>query len=62
MSDARPIRLAIVGCGDVLRRHYLPALEPLADVVRVEALVDPRRGAAAQVAADIAGWSPGARA
>jgi predicted dehydrogenase len=62
MPADRPIRLAILGCGDVLRRHYLPALEPLADVVRITGLVDPRPGAAAGVAAEIAGWSPGARA
>jgi Predicted dehydrogenases and related proteins len=54
------IRLAIVGCGDVAFRHYLPALEALGDRVRVRALVDPRPGAADRVAEAIAGWSPGA--
>ena len=60
-ADGR-IRLAIVGCGDVAYRHYLPALERLADRVSIEALVDPRPGAAGAAAAAIAGWSRGAAA
>ena len=55
------LRLAIVGCGDVLYRHYLPALAAL-DGVAVRALVDPRPGAADAAAAQIDGWSPGASA
>jgi predicted dehydrogenase len=41
-SDAmeRPIRLAIVGCGDVARRRYLPMLATLADRVDVVACCD----------------------
>jgi len=57
-----PIRLAIVGCGDVAYRHYLPALERLADRVTIAAFVDPRPGAAADAADSVAGWSPGAAA
>jgi len=53
------IRVGIVGCGDVAHRHYLPALESLADVVSVAAVADPRDGAAAAVAAAVAAWSPG---
>jgi predicted dehydrogenase len=55
-------RLAIIGCGDVADRHYLPALEALAEQVSVVALVDPRPGAAERAASAIAAWSPGARA
>ena len=53
-------RLAIVGCGDVLYRHYLPALAALGDRVAVRALVDPRPNAAAAAAESIRAWSPGA--
>ena len=53
------IRVGIVGCGDVVHRHYLPALESMADVVSVAAVADPRDGAAAAVAAAVAAWSPG---
>jgi predicted dehydrogenase len=55
-------RLAIVGCGDVLYRHYLPALEALGDRVAVVALVDPRTNAAAAAAESIRAWSPSAAA
>ncbi len=61
MTDV-PIRIAIVGCGDVAYRHYLPALERLADRVAIAAFVDPRPGAAAEAAASVAAWSPGAAA
>jgi predicted dehydrogenase len=55
------IRLAVIGCGDVAYRHYLPALAAMADRVVVAALVDPKPGAAERAAASVAGWSPGAR-
>jgi predicted dehydrogenase len=57
LSDP-PVRLAIIGCGDVAYRHYLPTLEGLSDKVVVAALVDPRPGAAEQAAASVAAWSP----
>ena len=57
-----PIRLAIVGCGDVLYRHYLPGLQELAGAVRLVAFVDARPGAADRAVAAVADWSPGARA
>ena len=60
MTTDQPIRLLIVGCGDVFARHYRPALEALADRVRIGALVDPRPGAAAVGVRTVAGWSPGA--
>ena len=56
----RKTRLAIVGTGDVAYRHYLPALEALADRVAITAFVDPRPGAAERAAASVAAWSPGA--
>jgi predicted dehydrogenase len=55
-----PLRIGIVGCGDVATRHYLPGLETRADAVRITALADPRPGAPEAVAAAVAGWSPGA--
>jgi predicted dehydrogenase len=61
MPAAEPkLRLAIVGTGDVAYRHYLPALEPLAEQVAITAFVDPRPGAAERAAATINAWSPGA--
>jgi predicted dehydrogenase len=56
------IRIAVIGCGDVADRHYLPALEAISEQVAVAALVDPRPGAAERAADAIARWSPGARA
>ena len=56
------VRIAIIGCGDVAYRHYLPALAALSDQVVIAALVDPRPGAAQRAAASVAAWSPGARA
>ncbi len=53
------VRIGIVGCGDVVHRHYLPALASLADVVTLAAVADPREGAGEGVAAAAAAWSPG---
>ena len=55
------LRLGIVGAGDVAHRHYLPALEGLADRVEVAAVADPREGAGEAVAKAVADWSPGTR-
>ena len=54
------LRLAIVGCGDVAYRHYLPALAGLAGVVEIRAFVDPRPGAARRAADTVREWSPNA--
>ena len=59
MSD---LRIGIVGCGDVARRHYLPALADLADRVRIVSLMDVRRESADALVADVAAWSPDVRA
>ncbi|HET7181299.1 MAG TPA: Gfo/Idh/MocA family oxidoreductase [Candidatus Limnocylindrales bacterium] len=57
-----PLRIGIVGCGDVAARHYLPALEGVASLASVVALADPREGAAEALAASIATWAPGVQA
>jgi predicted dehydrogenase len=57
-----PLRIGIVGCGDVAHRHYLPALAEMADYVRVAAVCDPRSDAAATTARNVESWSPGVRA
>ena len=54
-----PLRIGIVGCGDVASRHYLPALAELAPGVRVAAVMDARLDAAQRAAAAIERWSPG---
>jgi predicted dehydrogenase len=56
---SHPLRIGIVGCGDVASRHYFPALAELAPGVLVTALMDARREAAERAAAAIRGWSPG---
>jgi predicted dehydrogenase len=53
-------RVAIVGTGDVLYRHYLPGLRWGADKVAITAFVDPAPGAAQRAVASVADWSPGA--
>ncbi len=53
-------RIAIIGCGDVAYRHYLPALADLADRVEIRAFVDARPEAADRAAGFVAGWSPNA--
>jgi predicted dehydrogenase len=55
------LRIGLVGCGDVARRHYLPALADR-DGVRVVSLMDARLDAARAMAGEIAEWSPDARA
>ena len=57
-----PLRLGIVGCGDVAYRHYLPALEPDAARVRIVSVMDTRLEAAEALTREIASWSPDARA
>ncbi len=61
MVAGERIRVAIVGCGDVAHRHYLPGLESMADQVTIAAASDPRAGAAEALASAVANWSPGTR-
>lgn len=56
------LRLAVIGCGDVSRRRYLPALAELAKQVEIRACVDRDRSAAEAAAARVAAWSPSAHA
>ena len=60
-SSIERLRIGIVGCGDVVHRHYLPALASRADAVTLAAVADPRDGAGEAVAAAAAGWSPGTK-
>jgi predicted dehydrogenase len=59
--DATRLRVGIVGCGDVAHRHYLPALESMADSVAIAAVADPREGAGESVVSAVSAWSPGTR-
>src|SRR5689334_18996402 len=56
----QPLRVAIVGAGDVAHRHYLPALGSMASDVQLVAVVDPRDGAGEALARAAEPWSPGA--
>ena len=63
MADSR-IRIAIVGCGDVAHRRYIPALRDLAEAVELVAVVDARpdaveraRDAARATWPDVAGYT-----
>jgi predicted dehydrogenase len=56
------LRIAIVGCGDVAHRFYLPPLASLADRVEMAGLVDARLPAAERAAEVVRGWSPAVRA
>ena len=56
-----PLRIGIVGTGDVAHRHYLPAFESLADVMQITAVADPREGAGERFAGAVEAWSPGTR-
>jgi predicted dehydrogenase len=56
----RRVRVAVVGCGDVAHRWYLPALASIADGVEVVAACDRDAGAAQRAAASVRSWSPDA--
>jgi predicted dehydrogenase len=58
----RRLRIAVVGCGDVAFRRYLPTLGELGAEVEVRACIDGRSEAADRAATTVAGWSPDARA
>jgi predicted dehydrogenase len=61
-SDRAPLRLGIIGCGDVAHRHYLPVLEADAARVRIASVMDTRLEAAQAFVREIATWSPDAQA
>jgi predicted dehydrogenase len=56
------LRLAVVGCGDVARRRYLPTLAEMADRVDLRACCDPDRRAAERAARLVEGAWPDNRA
>lgn len=56
------IDLAIVGCGDVAHRSYLPGLQTMAGEARVAQVFDPDPERARRAVAACAAWSPAARA
>jgi predicted dehydrogenase len=55
-------RLAIVGCGDIARRRYLPTLAAMAAEVELVACCDTDRVRARAAVAASAGWAPRVRA
>ena len=57
-SGLPKIRVAIVGCGDVAHRWYLPALASLDGMVEIVACCDAHRERAERAAAAVADWSP----
>jgi predicted dehydrogenase len=59
-GDRAKIGVAIVGCGDVAHRWYLPALASLGGMVEVVACCDANPERAERAAAAVADWSPGA--
>ena len=62
LARSERIRLAVVGCGDVAFRRYLPTLAELRDRVEVVALVDGRAEARGRAVESVTAWSAGARA
>ena len=54
-------RLAIVGCGDIARRLYLPTLAAMAAEVELVACCDTDRARACAAVAASAGWAPRVR-
>jgi predicted dehydrogenase len=57
----RRLRIAVVGCGDVAFRRYLPTLAALGDEVEIRACIDGRAEAAERAATTVGAWSPEAR-
>jgi predicted dehydrogenase len=60
--QSRRIRVAVVGCGDVAHRRYLPALAVAADRVEIAACCDRDAEKAAAAADAVRSWSPDVRA
>jgi len=50
------VRLALIGCGDVCFRRYLPTLAELCERVEIVAAVDPRSEAAARAVEAATPW------
>jgi predicted dehydrogenase len=59
--QAPRLRIGIVGTGDVAHRHYLPALESVADRVELAGVADARPGQAQAFVDAVGAWSPETR-
>lgn len=57
-ATERPVRLAVVGAGDVWHRHYEPPLRALAPDVEITAFVEPSPANAQRALAAVSDWSP----
>lgn len=62
MNEGAPIRIGIVGCGDVAHRRYLPALASVRDRVELVACCDPTPGQAQRAVDAVREWAPDATA
>jgi len=62
VSGESRVNLALVGCGDVVHRSYLPALATARDKVRIAACCDPDPVRAEQTARACESWSAGVQA
>jgi predicted dehydrogenase len=59
MKTVGPLRIGVIGCGDVAQRRYLPALEAAGDGVELVALCDARADALQAAARSVQAWVPG---
>jgi predicted dehydrogenase len=62
VNEAHRPRLAVVGCGDVALRRYLPTLAALAGSIDLVACCDADAGRARTAVAECGGWAPRVRA
>jgi predicted dehydrogenase len=58
MNRVDPLRIGVVGCGDVAHRRYLPALEAAGDRVELVALHDHLEPVAMAAAEAVHSWAP----
>lgn len=59
MSIGAPVRVGVVGCGDVAGRRYLPALEVAQAGVELVGLCDPHESRARAAAESVQSWAAG---
>ena len=53
-----PLRIGVIGCGDVAHRRYLPALRAAGSAVELVALCDMQADAVGAAARAVQGWAP----
>ena len=58
MKAVDPIRVGVIGCGDVAHRRYLPALEAAGEAVALVALCDAQADAVKATAEVVRSWAP----